>query len=147
MSIFPATDIVSDVARAADPRRVRTAMQRLEKAATPLDAPPAEFNPMRRFVDQSRAESRSFIATYETSHEREQRAESPGQKFEAFLLGTWLEMLLPKEESGVFGLGGAGGVWRSLMAEQLGAKLAASGGIGVQKLIDQSYVATTDSPA
>ncbi|WP_424361533.1 rod-binding protein [Methylocystis parvus] len=56
-------------------------------------------------------------------------------------------MLLPKEESGVFGMGAAGDVWRSLMAEQLGAQLSRSGGIGVQKLIDQSYAPSTDTRA
>jgi peptidoglycan hydrolase FlgJ len=145
VSIFPATDIVSDVARAADPRRVRTAMQRLERAAAPLEAPPPNFDPLR-FADRP-SDSRAFIATYENSQVTERRPESPGQKFEAFLLGSWLEMLLPKEEAGVFGMGGAGDVWRSLMAEQLGAQLAGSGGIGVQKLIDQSYAPTTDTRA
>lgn len=147
MSIFPATDIVSDVARAADPRRVRIAMQRLETAAAPRQAPPATFDPTLRFADHTREAGRSFVATYERAEATERRPETPGQKFEAFLLGTWLEMLLPKEESGVFGLGGAGGVWRSLMAEQLGAQLAGSGGVGVQKLIDRSYASTTDTRA
>lgn len=146
MSIFPATDIVSDVARAADPRRVRIAMQRLERAAAPREAPPPNFEPLVRFADRP-SEARTFIATYENSQVTERRRESPGQKFEAFLLGNWLEMLLPKEESGVFGMRGAGDVWRSLMAEQLGAQLAGSGGVGVQRLIDQNYAPTNDARA
>ncbi|WP_442754613.1 rod-binding protein [Methylocystis sp. JAN1] len=142
MSFFPTTDIVSDVARAADPGRVRSAMRRLEKAATAHNAPPPGLESAPRLAW---SESSHASLTSDAIRRTEVGPESPGKKFEAFLLQTWLEMLLPKEESGVFGIGASGSFWRSLMAEQLGAQLAGAGGIGVQKLIEQDYPSKPDS--
>ena len=41
--------------------------------------------------------------------------------------------MLPKESEEVFGKGTAGGVWKSMLAEQLGAQLAKGKGIGIAK--------------
>ena len=55
------------------------------------------------------------------------------RKFEAFILQTFVETMLPKESEEVFGKGTAGGVWKSMLAEQLGAQLAKGNGIGIAK--------------
>ncbi|QGM97998.1 rod-binding protein [Methylocystis parvus] len=137
MSIFPATDLISDVARAANPTKAHLALERLERASA-----------MRADLARHRFDSASLTATGVTTFQHssssatapkgDATAPTAARKFEAFLLQSWLEMLLPKEETGVFGSGAASGVWRSLMAERLGEQLAQAGGIGVQKLLLQS---------
>jgi len=135
VSIFPATDIVSDVARAADSKRAQLAWSRLEHASA------ARAVATRSKIGSS-VENAAAVVPFSPSGAQLQSAQrdasqpaSAAQKFEAFLLQSWLETLLPKEETGVFGLGGAGNVWRSLVAEQLGEQLARAGGIGVRKLL------------
>ncbi len=58
-----------------------------------------------------------------------------GREFESFVLQTFVEAMLPKETSGVFGVGMAGAFWRSMMAEQIARELARSGGIGIGDLV------------
>lgn len=134
MSIFPANDIVADVARAADPQKAQAAYSRqfLLAGKGSSGVSPASFA----------VEAAPRIAA---SHVRSPLSDAPAprvqtlgpaQKFEAFLLQNWLETLLPKEEIGVFGADAGANVWRSMMAEQLGAQLAGAGGIGLQKLLD-----------
>jgi len=60
------------------------------------------------------------------------------QKFEAFLLQSFLETLLTKEDS-AFGRGTAGGVWRSMTAEQVGAQLAKHGLIGLDRVFAKHF--------
>jgi flagellar protein FlgJ len=142
MSIFPTTDIVADVARAANPGKARLAFARLERATRAHDARDAHI------AGVADVRNRTFstgVAPSPSAARADAQTPSAGQKFEAFLLQSWLEILLPKEESGAFGSGGAGGVWRSLMAEQLGEQLARAGGIGVQKILSQSYDASPRS--
>nr|AWM09371.1 rod-binding protein [Bradyrhizobium symbiodeficiens] len=55
------------------------------------------------------------------------------RKFEAFILQTFVETMLPKESEQIFGKGTAGGVWKSMLAEQLGSQLAKGNGIGIAK--------------
>jgi hypothetical protein len=152
MSIFPATDIVTDVARAADPTRLDMAMKRLSEAsaasasnrgdfASVLDVtqtPPPRASghgapsrlppsPMEPGAPSSRTESARTPASI------------AAQKFEAFILQTCLETILPKEDNASYGDAPAAGVWRSMMAEQLGAQIAKAGGIGIQRLLDRDH--------
>ena len=53
------------------------------------------------------------------------------QKFEAFLLRSSFEEMLPPASSGAFGEGFAGGVWRSMAADQFASLFADHGGIGI----------------
>lgn len=62
---------------------------------------------------------------------------APGelQQFEGFVLRTFVEAMLPKENASFFGSGTAGDIWRSMMAERLGEEIAAGGGIGIADLL------------
>jgi len=141
MSIFPATDIVSDVARAANPRKLQASMARLNNAAAASARPSVSFaaNMQAMHVSGSSPTPPSLSRGADSVAPNPDETRSPsvtaGKKFEAFILQSWLETFLPKEESGIFGSGGAAGVWRSMMAEQLGVQLADAGGIGFQKLL------------
>jgi flagellar protein FlgJ len=145
MSIFPATDIISDVARAADPQKARAAFARL-----------ASMSPDRNEAANGRKFSISLgprttltasgAASF-VPDARPPQAEklSVTQKFEAFLLQNWLETLLPKEESGSFGNGPGANVWRSMMAEQLGQQLASADCLGLNKLLERGSNNNTTS--
>lgn len=148
MSIFPSTDLIVDVAKAADPRRQQVALRRLEAAA---NAPSVSFaslsseNPIKANVSGSsnwRAAGVGLRASYQTpasgaavAPAAANSAADAAKKFEALVLQTFFEALLPKDDEN-FGSGVAGGVWRSMMAEQLSAKFAASGVIGLNKMLD-----------
>ncbi|MCW4113723.1 rod-binding protein [Aurantimonas sp. MSK8Z-1] len=69
----------------------------------------------------------------------ESRTVSPYQKFEGFVLRTFIEDMLPSSEtSSFFGTGTAGNIWRSMLAEQMGDELARSGGIGIADMLEKS---------
>ena len=57
------------------------------------------------------------------------------QDFEAFVLQSFVESMLPKDAESVFGKGLAGGYWKSMLAEKLGAELAKTGSIGIAKML------------
>lgn len=145
MSIFPAGDIVSGVAHAADPRKLAVAMKRLDDAArtaAPLDT--SRFAAAIAATSSAastgaRPQASATPALQLTIREAAPTSEAAGRKFEAFILQNWLEALLPKEESGYFGSGGAGNVWRSMMAEQLATQIATAGGVGIQRLLHLNH--------
>jgi len=56
-------------------------------------------------------------------------------QFEAFVLQTFVQAMLPKHADGVFGRGLPGEVWKSMMAEVLAKELAESGRAGIAKQI------------
>jgi peptidoglycan hydrolase FlgJ len=137
MSIFPATDIVSDVARAADPARVKLAIKRLEDMGGDK-ARPADLNfSVARAAASPPPHKVGAVTTIDTSAPTAARTEtlSPTQKFEAFLLQGWLEALLPKEGSGIYGNGAGADVWRSMMAEQLSTQIVRAGGVGLNRVL------------
>nr|WP_281375067.1 rod-binding protein [Methylobacterium fujisawaense] len=47
--------------------------------------------------------------------------------------------MLPQGASAVYGKGNAGAIWKSMLAEQLGAQLAKAGGIGIARMIEASH--------
>jgi len=142
MSIFPAADIVSDVARAANPARAQIAISRLQKAAA-MRADNGDRH--QDFPGAPASRAASGLSSNQAPQRIEAGPDTPARKFEAFLLQSWLEIILPASEGGFFGNGGESSVWRSLMAEQLGDQLARSGGIGLQKMIGRDYGPTESS--
>lgn len=57
------------------------------------------------------------------------------EQFEAFVMQSFIEEMLPKSAEGVFGSGLAGDYWRSMLAEQVAGQVAKRGGIGIAKMI------------
>jgi hypothetical protein len=142
MSIFPATDIVSDVARAADPVKLRLATRRLEDIG-------AEKARSAEFALAAPGRSAMTPATIDTGAPRGVRVDTlgPTQKFEAFLLQNWLETVLPKTSSGVYGGEAGADIWRSMMAEQIGYQLARADVIGLHRLLDHPNSALSGNEA
>lgn len=56
-------------------------------------------------------------------------------QFESFMLRDAIEEMLPKSDSGAFGEGFAGGVWRSMAAEQFASIFTQHGGLGVAEMM------------
>jgi Rod binding domain-containing protein len=146
MIVTPTSDLVLDVLDAADPVTQRAATAKLDA----LKSSGADFAATMDSeatkaagADQSAAkvaEAQSGIVNGPPV----QVIKKPGpdevyRKFEAFILQTFVETMLPKESEEVFGKGTAGGVWKSMLAEQLGAQLAKGKGIGIAKQLASAH--------
>lgn len=153
MSIFPATDLVVDVAQAADPQRLNAAVTRLAEMSSTRARPNADFGDLVASVSGGTKPSAraalangadmGVVARVETrALDSIQTAKSTSkdaiEKFEAYVVQTCLETILPKEQS-IFGHGTAGGVWRSMIAEQIGAQIAKAGGVGLQRTLEGQW--------
>ncbi|WP_018264562.1 rod-binding protein [Methylosinus sp. LW4] len=148
MSIFPATDLVTEVARAADPARRNAAVTRLSDVS---NATPSNVDGFAAIVADNGKASKSVEPFVAAPMVRDETAAAtratirPGeatQKFEAFVIQSSLEAMLPKSENGYFGHGTAGDVWRSMIAEQIGDQIAKAGGLGLRKLLDHNLASS-----
>jgi len=54
-------------------------------------------------------------------------------QLEAFVLQSFIQTMLPTDAQAFFGKGTAGAVWKSMLAEKLGAQLASSNQVGLAK--------------
>ena len=158
MTVKPISDIVLDVARAADPARVSAAVRN-------LDANVADFSSTLSAADASQftaaglkfGSSAPSVLTTAGLINRSNSAATPTaasfHKLEAFFLQTVLQDIMPSNADSVFGTGTAGGAWRSMLAEQVANKIADSGTLGIaarlnaaQEKIDAARVAATATP-
>ncbi|PWB94347.1 rod-binding protein [Methylosinus sporium] len=140
MSIFPATDLVTEVAKAAEPARRNAAVARLSEIsnATPnsVDGFATLVADRRDAPSTATITARPVMIDAAATTSRDIRSADATQKFEAFIIQSSLEAILPKSEGGFFGRGTAGDVWRSMIAEQIGDQIAKAGGLGLRKLLD-----------
>jgi Rod binding domain-containing protein len=146
MIVTPTSDVVLDVLDAADPVTQRAATAKLDalKSSDADFAATMDAEATRAAAaDQSAAkvaEAQSGVVNGPPV----QVIKKPGpdevyRKFEAFILQTFVETMLPKQSEEVFGKGTAGGVWKSMLAEQLGAQLAKGKGIGIAKQLASAH--------
>jgi peptidoglycan hydrolase FlgJ len=122
VAISPPGDIILDVARAADPEKVEAARARLKAFAT---AGGTDF------------EAVGLRQTPPT------RADVPDTfvKFEAMVLQSFLQNMLPEDGDSVFGAGLSGEMWRGMLAQQLGEVMARRGGIGIaERVLGNHYL-------
>ena len=154
MAISPPSDILLDVATAADPAKVQAATARLAQLAANPTAPNTGF------LDAlARAKTAPAVAMTASSTRSTSTAGAPAarmanahaktsayQKFEAVLLQSFVEGMLPKDDE-LFGDKNSAGVYRSMMAEQLANQMASAGGIGVAKAIEGAHPASGRKPA
>jgi len=137
MAFNPRTDVVLEVASAADPSRASLAAQRLNELAG-ANAPAADF---AADIDRA-AQASSTAAVANAADARSRLAEAPGgpgklaqakTQFEAMMLNSFVGELLPKDTDQVFGQGMAGDMWRSMLAEQVSMQIAKSGKLGLAR--------------
>lgn len=62
---------------------------------------------------------------------------TPEKQFESFMLRSFVEEMLPSENSAFFGDGTAGNIWKSMLAERIGEEMAAAGGIGIAEIVSK----------
>lgn len=122
MAISPPSDIVLDVARAADPEAIASAratlMNRVHGAsAVAFDAGTAAVAPTSHNTLTRQASATSMS--------------DASKKFEAMVLQTFISAMMPKDTQGTYGQGMAGEMWKSMMAENLAGAVANGGGIGI----------------
>ena len=139
MAFNPRTDVVLEVASAADPSRANLAAQRLnalggstapagdfaadlDRAAAPASATTAPF--------ATAADARSRLAEAQGGPDKMHQAKT---QFEAMMLNSFVSELLPKDTGEVFGQGMAGDMWRSMLAEQVSMQIAKSGKLGLAR--------------
>lgn len=157
MTVEPVQDLIVDVMAAADPVSQRLAADRLERLArtngdfaTTLDhrieTGAAEKNPSLAAASNGSAAS---TAAEIAAHAPIVRTNGQGEvyrKFEAFVLQTFVESMLPKDADDVFGKGTAGSVWRSMLAEHIANEMARGDGVGIAKQLAKSR-ASSDAAA
>jgi peptidoglycan hydrolase FlgJ len=142
MAIKPSSDIVLEVLKAADPARVEAATQRLvalgaggpeaaDDFARALDAaePPSLVGP----AGPSAAGMRDRLARIGISSAADQKAARVEVEFEASMLKTFVEAILPKDQTSFYGQGTAGDIWKSMLADQIARQIAKSGAFGISK--------------
>ena len=128
MAISPPSDIVLDVARAVEPAGIEAARAKLARRGGAVGEATAAF---------SLGGMRSS-AVPETEH-----GKSPDtfKRFEAMVLETFIQNMLPKDAENVYGKGVAGDMWKSMLAGKLADAMAERGGIGISdRILGDHYV-------
>jgi hypothetical protein len=147
MGISLSTDIVLDVARAADPAKHQAASKRLADMSGSTSG--AEFAAMLNGIGGQSAVNMpsdhyalNTAPRHETALSADTKKDKAAQQLEAFVLQSFVDSMLPKDSESVFGKGTAGGIWKSMLAEQIGAQIARTGGVGIAKqvLAAQAFV-------
>jgi hypothetical protein len=137
MSIHPPSDIVLDVVKAADPARYKAAVERLTRIAAPDATSPANasFDSLiaPAGIPQDGTDTSADAGTNADGTRKSSPAEAAKayRGFEAMTLATFIEQAMPDDDSAVYGSGMAGGVWKSMLAEQIADQMAKAGGIGI----------------
>ncbi|MEM9634772.1 MAG: rod-binding protein [Pseudomonadota bacterium] len=131
MAISPPSDLILDVAKAADPVNLQEATSRLRSIASSETGEGFDL----AFAGASGRAEEAFDGFRETATTDVEQHKSPAEKFEAMILSQFVETMLPDNAEAVFGEGATGEIWKSMMAEQVAGQLAASGGVGIADLI------------
>lgn len=127
MAISPPSDLVLDVANAADPETYRASVERLRTLAA------------SRVADVPASEGQVFsveTTAFDRTVPQSAGPKSPYTKFEAFMLQSFVQSMFPDEGNAVFGKGIAGEYWKSMMAEAIAGKMADAGGIGIARMLE-----------
>jgi hypothetical protein len=153
MTVAPVNDLVLDVLQSADPVTQRAAAAKLEalkSAGADFGAELGEAASAAGVTgDQSAktADAGAVLGATGPGAARVVNAPPSGdvyRKFEAFVLQIFVETMLPEQAQDIFGKGTAGGIWRSMLAEQLGNQLAQGKGIGIAKQLAAAHPAPDD---
>lgn len=137
MAISPPSDLVLDVVRAADPSQLEAAQatmkaNRANFAASSLAAKGDGFENAVSILNQ--AGSKSGLGNVKATENKGEIPETYRQ-FEAVVLQNFIKNMMPTDSEAVYGKGNAGEMWKSMMAEQIGATISERGGIGIAEQI------------
>lgn len=138
MAISPPSDLVLDVVNAADPTQVTAAREKLRSigAAREASVLTASNDGFASAINSIQTpESQAGLGKIRASAEHEKVPETY-RKFEASILSTFIQNMMPKESEDVYGKGSAGEFWKSMMSEQMADAISKRGGIGIA---EQAY--------
>lgn len=156
MALDPPSDIVLDVARAADPERAAAVARRLASLGASSNAAAPGFD-FAAALDETRSPAavasprvpvapdlRARLA--ELDGDSGDKAAKAEVKFEAVMLNSFISEMLPKDAPDAFGKGVAGQMWRSLLSEKIANQIAGSGALGLgQHLFATHPISATQS--
>lgn len=154
MAISPPSDIVLDVARAADPSRQQVAFERLQRmgngvAGTQFAAAVDEAAPSTTAPGLAGAREKfaSLVPAKlnNASDAAQMKNAKTMQQFEAQVISTFIEQMLPEASANNFGSGTAGGVWRSMLSEQIANQIAKAGGLGIREKVEAAIAARNNT--
>ena len=133
MAISPPSDIVLDVARAVEPANLEAARTQLAKRAGGAALP----GPAGTFSLEEATGTAGAGATRAPTVDGDAKSY---KRFEAMVLQTFIQNMLPKDTESVYGKGMAGDMWKSLMAGKLADVMSDRGGIGIaDRLLADHY--------
>lgn len=156
MAISPPSDIVLDVARAADPARLQLAVDRLQKLgngiagsqfaaavdeAAPAGGVPGLAGAREKFAALVPAKLDNTASAVSSKNAKTM------QQFEAQVIQTFIEQMMPEATANNFGSGTAGGVWRSMLSEQIANQIAKAGGLGLREKVEAAIAARNNTGA
>jgi flagellar protein FlgJ len=138
MAIDASSDIVLEVAKAADPTRAAAVTQRLTALSGGAAADAADFAdtlaataPAVASGGPSGADARARFSA--AAEEADEKAAKVKTGFEAVMLNSFVSEMLPKDTSSVFGQGLAGDMWKSMLADQVSRQMAKTDALGIAK--------------
>lgn len=70
---------------------------------------------------------------------RTRKTPDAAQKFEAFVLQTFIQEMMPDTPEGVYGSGVAGDFWKSMMSEKIAEQVAERGSIGIADYVRKGH--------
>jgi hypothetical protein len=143
MAINPPSDLVLDVANAADPATLQASVEKLRSlAAARVEAQTRLSRETFASIQQAGTPTVSVGSTSAPG------APNPAyKKFESFMLQSFVESMFTGDNQAVFGKGIAGDYWKSMMAEAVAKKMADAGGIGVARMLEQQSANKAKSAA
>jgi len=137
VAIAPLSDIVLDVAGAADPVKRQEAIERLAKLAGNASPSATVFSEilMAHNPPQPGKGSSPVASSFSPDHLGSVDADRASknkvyEKFEAVFLQNFIEAMLPKDEE-IFGDAASADISRSMMAEQLAQQMAKTDKLGL----------------
>jgi peptidoglycan hydrolase FlgJ len=149
VAISPPSDLVLDVVRAADPAEVQAAQAKLKAsraafAANSLADSGKGFGAAMDIIDTPGTKAGLDRVS---GLKKANLAEMPDEyrKFEASILSTFVNSMLPNDSEQVYGKGSAGEFWKGMMAEKISEEMSKSGGIGIAEQMYSQALARTQN--
>lgn len=125
MAISPPSDIVLDVARAANPADIQQARAQLMQRAG--------------MSKEQFSVSNTTVLSRASAETNNNDIAQNFKNFEAMVLQTFIQNMLPNNAEGIYGKGLAGDMWKSQLAEHLAGVVADNGGIGIAKSLTAEH--------
>jgi flagellar protein FlgJ len=143
VAISPPSDLVLDVVAAADLTDVQAAREKLRSSSAAAEATLLASNNAGFAATVGNIENDVARAKAHKSEATEGNGKVPEtyRKFEASILSTFIQNMMPSDSEAVYGKGSAGDFWKGMMAEQIADAVSKRGGIGIA---EQVYAQSVD---